>query len=202
MIIYVAKCRKENHKNAAKILCLNKTTSGLYIFYFVTFLFLACGQNTSITKKVNRDSIQPNKIDTAAGTRFSIDTNKIAILSSEKIDFFGLKDSIPAKLTNADLILIDTFLTSSVRDHNSGIDSTKLYEDYIDLKKYKRQYVPYINSNGEKIVFINCFCNGIDNSDTWKKKLLVVEDGGRCFFAVIINVTKQLYHQLLINGPG
>lgn len=173
-------------------------------FFYVTasLLFFACGENTAITKKDSADSVRIAKIDTQADTRFFLDTSKITILSSEKIDFSGFKDSIPAKLTNADLVLIDTFLISSVRNHNRGIDSTKLYEDYIDLKKYKRQYVPYINSKGEKIVFINCFCNGIDNSGTWKKKLLVVEDGGRCFFAVIINVTKKIYHQLLINGPG
>jgi hypothetical protein len=163
---------------------------------------LSCGQNPFSTHKINNDSIQANKIDTAANAGLMTDTNMIAILSNTNINFFSLKDSIPAKLTSQDIQIINTLLADCIKLHNIGIDSTNVYSDYIGRGKYKRQYVPYANAKGEKKVFINCFCSGIAGFEKWKEKLVEVDDGGSCFFNVTINITNQTYGPLLINGPG
>jgi hypothetical protein len=172
------------------------------VFFLLLYLFfLSCGQNTPTQKKADGDSIEINKNDTIL-TSLSIDTNKIAILPSGKINFFSLKDSVPAKLTNQDIQTIETLLTDCMHAYDAGKDSTKLYSEYIDLKKYKRQYVAYLNSKGEKKVFINCLCNGVGGFEYWKERLVEVDDGGVCFFNVTINVTKKLCGMVLVNGPG
>ena|SRR5450432_1327312 len=168
----------------------------------ICLLSLSCGQNISTGQKIENDSIHTIQNDSIQNINLVIDTNRVTILRNNNIDFFSLKDSIPAKLTNQDLFTIDTLLTNCIKDHNKGIDSTNLYSGFIDLKKYKRQYVPYANKKGEKKVFINCFCNGVGGFDDWKTTLVEIEDGGVCFFNLTINVTEQLCGPVLINGPG
>ncbi|MEP6747650.1 MAG: hypothetical protein ABJB86_07985 [Bacteroidota bacterium] len=163
---------------------------------------MSCSENISNARKITDDSIQTNKIDTTAGAPLVIDTNTIVILSNKNVNFFSLKDSTPAKLTNQDIQITDSLLETSVKLYNLGIDSTKVYSGYIARQKYKWQYVPYINSKGEKKVFINCFCSGVGGFDKWKEKLIEVDDGGSCFFNTTVNLTNKNCGPLLINGPG
>ena len=69
----------------------------------------------------------------------------------------------------------------------------------LDLEKgYHKQYVPVINESGEKIVWINFFCSTFNYN--WKKEIIMVDDGGNCFFNIKINLTKKTYSELSING--
>jgi hypothetical protein len=101
-------------------------------------------------------------------------------------------------LTNADLIetdkiLNDCFRTSIIQPHTKNSVSTKLSD-------YKRQYIPYINQIGQKLVWVNCFCD--DEELYWKKEIVEVEDGGYCFFHVTVNLTTKTFDQFLMNGYG
>jgi hypothetical protein len=66
--------------------------------------------------------------------------------------------------------------------------------------QYKRQYIPYISKNGTKHIKVICFCR--DEGINWKKEVLLVYDGGDCFFEVIINLATNTYSDLMINGDG
>ena len=70
----------------------------------------------------------------------------------------------------------------------------------IDPTKYKRQYIPTINAKGEKEVWINFFCN-YDDRD-WKKEIILVMDGGNCYFQLKINLTTKKYFDFYVNGNG
>jgi hypothetical protein len=70
----------------------------------------------------------------------------------------------------------------------------------IDLKNYRRQYIVVTNTKGEKEVWVNCFCN-ISNK-TWRTRILIVMDGGNCYFNLKINLTKQSFYDLMVNGEA
>lgn len=65
--------------------------------------------------------------------------------------------------------------------------------------KYARQYIPAINSDGEKILYVNAFCS-LQEHDYWKKGLVEVMDGGECYFQMIINLTKEEVVEFNVNG--
>ena len=69
----------------------------------------------------------------------------------------------------------------------------------IDLTKYKRQIIAVTNDKGEKEVWVNCFCN---DANYWKKEIVQVMDGGKCFFNFKINLTTKKYFDLRVNGEA
>ncbi len=68
---------------------------------------------------------------------------------------------------------------------------------------YFKQFVGITDSNGDKIIWVNCFCKAEENSfNDWKNKIVFVNDGGNCFFNVKINITKNTYFDLMVNGQA
>jgi hypothetical protein len=61
--------------------------------------------------------------------------------------------------------------------------------------------VPFIDSKGDKKVYINGFCV-LDDFTYWKQTLVDVADGGSCFFHVTLNLTTNKYEKLFINAYG
>ncbi|NCU36630.1 hypothetical protein EOM75_11540 [Candidatus Falkowbacteria bacterium] len=74
----------------------------------------------------------------------------------------------------------------------------KINHFIIELDHYKRQYVPVINEKGEMEVWVNCFCGNWGIND--RTNILIVEDGGNCYFNLKINLTKENYYDLMVNG--
>ena len=56
-----------------------------------------------------------------------------------------------------------------------------------------------LSVKGEKKVYVNCFCLSGGNFIEWKKLMHIVDDGGSCFFNVIINLTTIECEQLNVN---
>jgi len=67
------------------------------------------------------------------------------------------------------------------------------------LDEYQRQYVG-LEREGRLIIYGNYFCNsgGVD----WQQKLVVVIDGGECFFQVEYDVESGFFIKLLVNGEA
>ena len=70
-----------------------------------------------------------------------------------------------------------------------------------NLKKYYRQYVGFINSQGQKVIWINLFWNK-DLVENAKKDIVVVNDGCSYYWDVEINITTRQLSHLQINGIG
>jgi hypothetical protein len=66
------------------------------------------------------------------------------------------------------------------------------------LGSYKRQYVGYTDG-GKRWIFVNGFCEWKE-SDAWHDRLVLVMDGGLCFFTVRYDVSRSRFEYLLING--
>ena len=129
------------------------------------------------------------------------DTTKTAIISWDRTFNYPF-DSInyhATTLTQEDINQVDSLLISSVTDYNNSL--TDGHDDFkIDLKSndYKKQLIAVTNSKGEKEIWVNCFCDNWDKS--WRTEILVVEDGGPCYFNFKVNLTTKKIYDFGVNG--
>lgn len=68
---------------------------------------------------------------------------------------------------------------------------------------YDRQYIPYINEKGERIIEINAFCDYYKtNNEDWRNNIVIYLDGGQCFWRIKINIDTQTYFEFMVNGDA
>ena len=65
------------------------------------------------------------------------------------------------------------------------------------LDEYQRQYIG-LERGGRQIIYGNFFCNNLGMD--WRKKLVIVDDGGDCYFQVEYDVEDGAFIKLLVNG--
>ena len=76
-------------------------------------------------------------------------------------------------------------------------------EIYSKLAEYKRQYLGYASSDGVRHILINAFCDVYWKKGTlWQSTVVLVFDGGSCFFQVRYNVSTHQFEKLEINGDA
>ena len=174
----------------------------LSVFLFCLILF-SCEQ-TQVSNQTHDKREVINTHDTNLNKSLLIDTSNITILPIDTANVWVFKNATALQLTNQDLQTIDKLLTDGINANNSKQDTTKRFSEYINLKDYKRQYIPFLDSKGERKVYINCFClpDYPNEFDYWKRSLVEVDDGRSCFFHLTINLTSKQYGQLFTNGYG
>lgn len=170
--------------------------------FILTICLTSCGQTKTETK--NQEQNQ---------NVYTVDTSVVAILPFDTSQYWVFKDSKPTDLTNDDLLKTEKILNNSINDYNP--DQERQFKEIndkhpeykldkknftIDLTSYKRQYVAVINSKGEKEVWVNCFCNTWNKN--WETNLIMVHDGGNCYFNLKINLTTGQYYELMVNGDA
>ncbi len=179
------------------------------IVLFILLLFVArCKQGND--KKIDYPKISSNLND-----KVNSNSKKITIILYSPNDYSPFKNALNADLSQKELETIDDILQGcialyndlkkediiKVNNSNIGKSNYKFnpLDFLIDLSQYHRQYVAVYNELGEKEVFVNCFCDntGLTNFD----EIVFVCDGGKCFFSVIINLSKNLYYNMRVNGP-
>lgn len=67
-----------------------------------------------------------------------------------------------------------------------------------NLDQYVRQYLAVVVS-GKKTIFVNAMCR-IDPGENWRKQLIFVMDGGKCFWNAIYDPSTRTFSNLIING--
>lgn len=70
------------------------------------------------------------------------------------------------------------------------------------LEKYWRQYVGFVNKDGDIIIWINMLykrSNHLTKAEL-SNDIISVEDGGEDFWNIYVNVTKKYLYKLQING--
>jgi hypothetical protein len=181
------------------------------MFYFLKPTSLT-GQITILTLCLtccNQSPIESNSKEKVAILN-QIDTSKFAILPIDSTQYWIFKGGKTTDLTMEDLLKIENILEICINEYN--LEQEKLFEEVnkkhpeyrldkkdfiINLKRYKRQYVAFLNSKGEKEVWVNCFCG---TWEYWKTDFVIVNDGGNCFFNLKINLTSEQYYDLEVNG--
>lgn len=67
------------------------------------------------------------------------------------------------------------------------------------LRSYYRQYLGFTREQ-RKMIYINAFCEPMGPTDRFSQELLVVDDGGDCYFQVRYDPEKRVFSELYING--
>jgi hypothetical protein len=131
-----------------------------------------------------------------------IDTSKTAILQIDPKAILLDSTLNQLTLTQDELQTIDSLLIACVNDYNSRLDIDDKQEK-IDLKKYdyKKQLIVGKSKEGDKKVWVNCFCNTWSKIN-WRTEIIRVNDGGNCYFNFTIDLTTKTFYDLRINGNG
>lgn len=83
--------------------------------------------------------------------------------------------------------------------------------DTLTIRNYYRQYSFYRQSNNDSMVYINGLCEILEypseiNGEiiwkpfNWREELISVNDGGDCYWQILINLTTGKVEYLMING--
>jgi len=166
------------------------------IFYLLIFSFaiFSCRQNAKGTFDYSL---------------LQVDTNCIKVFKYDSTLYTFPKFSEPLSLTNDDIKLVDSLLVDIVQKFNQ-IDSKELYEMTkkqfsidsftIDLTKYKRQYFPYKDNNGQKVFRLICFSRPFKD---WKEKVYSGRlHGGITKFTLRVNLSEKKADEFSIGGYG
>ena len=137
------------------------------------------------------------------------DLDNFVVLNKDSLEYvpWVVEDFRSVVLTSSEINLVDSLFQDFKTKSNNG-DTTIQAMGEIGLMDYKRQYLPALNDNDEKIVWINCLCvNGSNlphfssnNPDRWDEEVIIVKDGGNCYFSVFLNLTTQRFEKLMVNG--
>jgi hypothetical protein len=173
------------------------------LIFIILISISSCNGTKNTTKIESTENTQ---------TEFNLAESDFVILPFDKDWHWIFKNVKPTELTKSELIEIENILKIAVKENNESqkISLKKHNEEYpknkwnetgfeIKLKGKKRQYVSVINEKGEKEVWINFFNNDWE-SDSWKTDLMIVHDGGNCYFNLKVNLTNKTYSELGING--
>ena len=154
----------------------------------LTLIFFVACRQVSTTTQQNDENIP---VDSLSDIIIKYDSADLS-LPFENVN--------QAKLSSQEVIETEELLKRAIDDLNEEMrDPKNRIQDqpYIDLTKYSRQLVPVLNSKNEKEVWINCYCG-----HRIKKTIVSVEDGGKCYFNLKVNLTRKTYYDLMINSKG
>jgi len=140
------------------------------------------------------NAILPPPVNTEIYTILPYDSTSMQAMNWYYKDENGHPDTLTARQVDS----LETIVDSAYRDYTK--DSTAYQHSLLPLKNYRRQYVAVCTDNGEKQVWVNFLC--ADLNGDWKHVALSVDDGGKCFFQLFINVTRRKAIKLIPGGSA
>ncbi|GEM_PF-715684 len=171
------------------------------LLFFSCFLW-NCG------KKERKVSLGENE-----NLLFKLDSTRFCVFEyNSGYHWIFPENSIKCELTNEDLKIAEQLLNQEIKKFNEEgeIRSFYLKEKFPDrhlnerqfsikLEEYRRQYIIATSPTGDRILHINLFC-GTEGFEFWREEYVSVDDGGNCFFQVLINISKMKLLDLSVNG--
>ncbi|HEV7783473.1 MAG TPA: hypothetical protein VGO58_19500 [Chitinophagaceae bacterium] len=164
---------------------------------FLSVTLTSCGGKKQTASPAGTTITTDVKSVTPAGS----DTSRYTVIPFNERDKWLFNNAKPAELLPKEIGDVESLLADAMLEHNKMVKGVMVLKP---LEKYKLQLVPVTNEKGEKIVYVNCFCGGNANSyfKNWRTELVMVDDGGSCFFNVKINLTTRKSYDLMVNGVG
>jgi len=148
--------------------------------------FISCNKHLSQGKGAN-------------ALRYDTTTTAIIPFNPEYDYPFDSATYKPATLTQEDLKDIDSLFIECLDNYNKVLidEEHKFWRINLNKRHYRKQLIAVINKNGEKEVWVNCFCQDHGN---WKYEAVSAMDGGTCYFNFKINLATKQYYQFGVNG--
>ena len=155
-----------------------------------------------------------------------LDSKSFVILPfSEKLNFI-FEGARPVSLSDVEIVEINSLLQKAIDEFNKlqeeeyqkmvkASPNASIHREnyFINLPNYRKQLIAVISTNGQKEVWVNCLCEAevvsendsvhaplFGGKDYWRRKAVIVDDGGNCFFNIKINLTKHYSYDLMVNG--
>ena len=166
----------------------------LIIIFMFIFSFVCSNGDT---KKINEPQKENNPGGNSKQT-VNLGDRQAIIPATEKMEWAFGRNYKTFTPTAEDIQSAEEILSACYNKEVTGTVNPFLGRK---LEDYYRQYVGGVKENGEKIIYINCFCYIMDlYVDQWKTELIMVDDGGNCYFNVKANLNKNNYYELMVNG--
>ena len=71
------------------------------------------------------------------------------------------------------------------------------------INRYWRQYFGVSSSQGRKLILVNAFCDSWGKSEAeLNQQVIIVDDGGECYFQVSFDPEKQTFSGFSVNGEA
>ena len=140
-----------------------------------------------------------NKTDTGNKRNYGDLKDYQAIVPArEKMEWAFGRNYKPYDPTMEDIEAAEEILAACFTKESSGT-ANPFYGR--KLEDYNRQFVGAEIEGGDKVIFINCFCGAESEIlKNWKTQIIMVADGGNCFFHVNVNLKRKEYYSLMVNG--
>lgn len=148
--------------------------------YFLFIIFVSCNNGSDTSQLVIKND---KGID------------EIAILQN----FIKQDGTMFYRLTNDDVKLIEKIIRKE-NDSLRNLINIPDYEKPEPLSNYIRQYLAYINREGEKEVFIFCVSRERKYSK-WREEFIMTIGGGNSVFKGVINITREKSLGFSTNSP-
>jgi len=131
------------------------------------------------------------------------DTDRVALFLWDTTKYLFPNNSDPLPLTQNDLFVTDSLLKNAIDSFNA-MTSLKLFQSFgkvapldsfiIDAKRYKTQFFPYRDVNGERIVLVIGFNT---NFPSWKTEVYI----GRLHYGIHkfelkVNLSNKLHEDI------
>ncbi len=109
---------------------------------------------------------------------------------NEKYPIF--KNAQPTELSHEEIIATEKIIKSQIEKTTLEWRSETKNKFEESQYQYDRQYVAAINEYGEKLVWINLFCDEtLADFYDLRKERTNISDGGKCYFEIKVNLTKK-----------
>jgi hypothetical protein len=175
--------------------------------YLILFVFLLNNCSSTIktfqTSDQNKLGVKSNKL---RGTIYK------SSYPAEKI-YTEFEDTLKRFTpTGNEITLVENILRSQLKHADKATPDNPINQQSIDknLNKYFRQYVGFINNEGDKIIHINLYWEKYPLFDRWRgydplskiytSDFEMILDGGYHYWNVNVDLTKSIVERPTING--
>lgn len=175
-----------------------------YMMVFLILVFTASCGSKNVTVKID-DKTENKKQDNIKKTDLKQTLNGLKdnqTIIEQDVSPLGVfnKNSKSWKPSEDDVAAAEKLLQIGFDDQKRPTVNRVLGKKPDD---YNQQYIGAEYENGDKYIWINCFCKTQESDfKDWKTKLVFVKDGGNCFINVLVNLTKNTYEEFNVNGNG
>jgi len=126
---------------------------------------------------------------------FAQDSSKISFIIDKAQTSWLFGNSKISNLNKREFNQLEKLIQAKIDERNKIVNK----KNSINSDEYFRQYIVVENEKGEKEVWVNFLCE-IDQKDKWKTDVIMVSDGGKCYFNIAINLTKKQVKNFIVNG--
>ncbi len=121
-------------------------------------------------------------------------------LSLRDSSFTGFNNSYKVTTLSEDEIKqLKELITKAAHNYNKSCTHCPLDLKIKNTSRYYKQFVPALNTKGEKEVWVNCLWDVYDIKK-WQNHIIFVFDGGAYYFKVKINLTTKKILRFGVTG--